>query len=152
MVAVVDHFINKVVLAETDCWLWGEYVKPDGYAVFRIPRAEKVPAHRFAYESFRGPIPEGLTLDHLCRVRHCVNPWHLEPVTQRENILRGMGPPALNSRKTHCKRGHSLGSDGSVYINPKGERICRVCQNETTRRYRERKKLRQSQGDQAPTT
>jgi hypothetical protein len=65
-------------------------------------------AHRVIYEYLVGPIPDGLSIDHLCRVRHCVNPAHLEPVTHRENVLRGQAPTAVNGRKTRCKRGHEF--------------------------------------------
>lgn len=82
-------------------------------------------AHRWSYEHYRGPIPDGLQLDHLCRNIACANPEHLEPVTQRENVLRGVGPTAINAAKTTCIHGHSL---ADAYINPSsGSRMCRAC-------------------------
>lgn len=88
------------------CWLWTGVTVRHGYGI--IQRDGKYHcAHRYVYEYERGPIPEGLTLDHLCRVRSCVNPAHLEPVDLRTNTLRGEGITAQNARKTECPRGHS---------------------------------------------
>lgn len=113
------------------CWLWTGSHSRGGYGQVQIGRRSKnghpspALAHRVAYELFVGPIPEGLTIDHLCRVRHCVNPAHLEPVTRGENTLRGNGACAVNARKTHCKRGHLLDGD-NVRLRPTG-RECRAC-------------------------
>lgn len=83
----------------TPCWVWQRFVNPDGYGIKR--RGERaIGAHRVYYEAKHGPIPAGLELDHLCRVRCCVNPDHLEPVTKRENILRGDGMGARYARRT----------------------------------------------------
>jgi hypothetical protein len=73
-----------------------------------------------------GPIPDGLHLDHLCKVRNCVRPSHLEAVTPRENVMRSDGVASLNARKTHCKRGHPF-SGRNLYVRPNGERACRKC-------------------------
>lgn len=100
-----DRFWMQVVMVE-NCWEWIGTVNSGGYGSFNDGRQFK--AHRWSYARFKGPIPPSLTLDHLCRNRRCVNPDHLEPVTNRENILRGNGPTAENARKTHCKRGHPL--------------------------------------------
>jgi hypothetical protein len=83
-------------------------------------------AHRFAWELLRGAIPDGLTLDHLCRNRRCVNPDHLEPVTAVENTMRGQAPHAINARKTHCLRGHAFDEE-NTYVRSDGARICRAC-------------------------
>ncbi len=84
-------------------------------------------AHRISYMVYRGPIPEGLALDHLCRVRCCVNPDHLEPVSLKENILRGFGKGAIAARRDVCIRGHSL-ADGNTYRPPnKYKRECKIC-------------------------
>jgi hypothetical protein len=95
--------------------------------------------HRFVYELVRGRIPPGLTLDHLCRVRHCVNPYHLEAVPHRVNVLRGDSPLARKARQTHCANGHLL--DG---IRPRGQgRYCKQCLRERGRRlYRAAKRKR----------
>jgi len=104
--------------------------------VWEDGRRRYVRAHRYSYEAFVGPIPEGLTLDHLCRVRNCVNPEHLEPVSLKENLLRGDSSPAHNARKTHCMRGHALSGD-NLYINPgTGYRACRTCLRERARKLR----------------
>lgn len=113
-----DRFWSKVEKTET-CWLWTGGTARNGYGSFwdgnRIGRA-----HRYAYELLVGPIPEGLQLDHLCRVRLCVNPAHLEPVTQQENIRRAM------VSRTHCKRGHEFTPENTVWLNAKHRR-CRKC-------------------------
>lgn len=96
-------------------------------------------AHRMAYEELVGPIADGLQIDHLCRVRCCVNPAHLEPVTQAENIRRGVSPTAANRRKTHCKHGHEFTTENTRLV-PEG-RICRRCDVAKTQRYRALKKV-----------
>lgn len=95
-------------------------------------------AHRAIYETLVGPIPAGLTLDHLCRNRWCVNPQHLEPVTARENVLRGEGLSARRARQTNCKRGHALTVD-NVYAGRR-ERRCRICHAARQLAYDRRKK------------
>nr|WP_157095381.1 HNH endonuclease [Hoyosella altamirensis] len=83
-------------------------------------------AHRWAYIQLISDIPDGLQLDHLCRVRACVNPWHLEPVTPYVNWERGNSPVRANRDKTHCKQGHEFIPE-NTYVNPAGSRICREC-------------------------
>lgn len=132
---VEERFWSKVEKS-TSCWIWTATLTRLGYGHFRM--GEKLrSAHRVAYELLVGPIPEGMTLDHLCRKPACVNPDHLEPVTQHENILRGKAPAAINARKTHCVRGHPLSGE-NLYIRPNGHRRCRACKNigERRRRYR----------------
>lgn len=110
------------------CWKWKGPLSRLGYAKFWSRyggRHKSWLAHRLAYEWCVGPIPEKMTLDHLCRVRHCVNPAHLEPVTHRENVLRGEGVAAKQARQTHCVRGHELSGDNVRYW--KRKRYCRAC-------------------------
>lgn len=91
-----------------NCWVWIGYVdKQTGYAKYKKTGRSRS-SHQVAYEYLIGPVPEGLQLDHLCRVRHCVNPAHLEPVTGKINTLRGTSFSAKNAAKTHCKNGHPL--------------------------------------------
>lgn len=120
-----ERFLAKVEFQPDGCWYWTASVTNGGYGRFLAGDKTRV-AHRVAYEWAKGPVPAGLQLDHLCRVRHCVNPDHLEPVTARENVLRGEGSAAFNARKTHCKRGHELAGD-NMFIK-QGQRICRRCQ------------------------
>lgn len=108
------------------CWEWTGTLNSNGYGVF-WDGDRAVYAHRWSYEHFVGPIPEGMELDHLCRNPRCVRPSHLEPVTHRENMLRGVSPSAIQAKQTVCVRGHSLGPDGDVYITKKGKRQCRAC-------------------------
>lgn len=105
------------------CWPWLACTCR-GYGHFGA-FGRQVQAHRLSYELTRGEIPAGLTLDHLCRNRSCVNPAHLEPVSRGENVLRGAGITARNSAKTHCDAGHEL-SDDNVYFY-RGHRHCRAC-------------------------
>lgn len=121
----VPRFWSKVDLdGPGGCWLWTAGDNGEGYGRFWTGTGS-MQAHRFAYELLVGPIPEGLQIDHLCRVRRCVNPAHLEPVTQRENILRGTSPQAKNATKTHCPKGHPYNEENTRWH--RGSRYCRVC-------------------------
>jgi len=117
--------------AADDCWLWAGYKERNGYGRLFF-QGVRVSAHRFAYELTRGKIPKGLTIDHLCRVRHCVNPHHMEAVPNGVNVLRGVGLTAQNARKTHCPQGHLYSSAR----NGQGRRDCHVCRREQYRRRR----------------
>lgn len=119
-----ERFWAKVNKTET-CWLWTAQIDADGYGHFRWD-GKRGAAHRFAYEYFIGPIPNGLQLDHLCRTRACVNPAHLEPVTCRENLLRGATFQSANALKTHCQQGHPF-DDENTYITANGSRACKAC-------------------------
>lgn len=112
------------------CWLWLGTKNSYGYGRLIINKHERG-AHRFAYERQVGPIPAGLEIDHLCRVRHCVNPTHLEPVTTTVNIRRGI---RANSLKTHCKYGHAFDEANTYRCH--GHRYCRACGRESARRKR----------------
>lgn len=97
-------------------------------------------AHRLAYEMLRGPIPKDKEIDHLCRERSCANPWHLEIVPRRENVLRGESPMAKHARKTHCIHGHPLTGE-NLYVRPDNEgRQCRACRQEAMRRFYTRRR------------
>ncbi len=114
---------------ENGCWPWllAPQGKAEGPKYGRFwSQNRQVVAHRVVYELLIGPVPDGLTLDHLCRNTMCVNPNHLEPVTSKENSLRGTNPFAENARKTHCQAGHPLSGD-NLKINSQGNRMCRAC-------------------------
>lgn len=124
-----ERFWAKVNKTDS-CWLWQAARNNTGYGVFWRDRRVGV-AHRYAYELVVGEIPEGLQLDHLCRVRHCVNPAHLEPVTNRENWRRGDSPSATAYRTGVCKYGHSL--DDAMKDRLGQIRNCRTCKLEKRR-------------------
>jgi hypothetical protein len=106
------------------CWLWLGALNDKGYACFESEHGQT--GHRFAYIHFIGPVLEGLVLDHKCRTRSCVNPWHLEAVTNLENIRRGV--VGINSRsKTHCPKGHDYNAENTAVRC--GKRQCRTCEN-----------------------
>lgn len=134
------RFWRKVTATGGSCWLWTGYTNPGGYGQFKwgpMPRL----THRVAYEVLVGPIPAGLQLDHLCRNPACCNPAHLEPVTGRENVLRGDTIAARQSRRTHCPEGHPLAGDNLVaYELRRGQRKCKTCHRDRERaRYQARK-------------
>lgn len=110
----------------TGCWLWTRHVQGDGYGTFTASGKSYL-AHRWAYEHHRGPIPPGLEMDHLCRIRPCVNPWHLEAVTHTENLRRGMSPAMIAHRTKVCQRGHS---EWALYS---GAYQCRACRRDNYR-------------------
>lgn len=110
------------------CHIWEGYVKETGYGQIRVHGRTR-PAHVVAWTNANGPVPEGHDLDHLCRVRNCIRPDHLEPVTRGENLRRGIGPELHRQRqraKTHCIRGHAY-SPENTFINVNGARVCRPC-------------------------
>lgn len=111
----------------TGCWLWTAAKLRGGYACYHNPGGTRA-AHRVAYEALVGPVARELDVDHLCRVRHCVNPAHLEPVTHAENMRRGEQATA-----THCQRGHELTSDNIYWQGGGRWRTCRLCKNGSTR-------------------
>lgn len=115
--------------SDAECWPWRAKPDRDGYGTFTVD-GNNVRAHRFAYELTYGTIDAGLQFDHLCRNRICVNPAHLEPVTQLVNLFRGNGVGAVNRRKTHCPRGHDYTPANTwLYRAPDGHvrRHCRTC-------------------------
>ena len=112
-----------------ECWPWRGAIRSDGYGRYRDSNA-----HRAAYLLLRGPVPAGLVLDHLCRNRACVNPDHLEPVSDVVNIRRGE-----RATKPRCIRGHPFAGDNLV-VRPNGWRKCRECNRTFWRAYKARKR------------
>ena len=107
------------------CWLWQRSKTAPGYAQARIEGTVQL-VHRWLYEQMVSTIPAALTLDHLCRVRHCVNPAHLEPVSRGENVLRGESPAAQANRQTRCSKGHLL-TPGNLVNTSRRQRRCLIC-------------------------
>ena len=164
-IPVPQRFWSKVEFTES-CWLWRAGKQSRGYGTFKSG-AKNVYVHRWAYKFCVGPIPKGLTLDHLCHNedesclggptclhRSCVKPEHLEPVTDRINILRGVGVTAALARQTHCIRGHAL-DEANTAIRPRSggrtERVCRVCDVIRNAEYRLRKRAAEMMSAAAET-
>lgn len=137
MIPPIDRFFSKIEINEsTGCWEWKAFIHK-GYARLNVG-GKIVEAHRWIYELLIG-IPAGLQLDHLCRVRHCVNPDHLEPVTSHENTMRGESIVAKRASQTRCIRGHLLSGNNVSIVNYRGtHRRCLKCHaiRETARRLR----------------
>jgi len=131
------RLFSRVRIEPNGCWEWKGVPTCNGYG--RIKVEKPVLVHRFSYEFFKGPIPEGLQIDHLCGNKICVNPAHLEAVTQWENMTRaGTQVSVVNGGKTHCKRGHEFTPE-NIYRQPGKPahwRICRTCERERTQRRR----------------
>jgi hypothetical protein len=139
------RFWVKVAPAnEQGCMLWTAGKDRDGYGQFKLTGMSDR-AHRISYTLANGPIPTGLQIDHLCRVRHCVAPAHLEAVSLQENLRRGAGGAiggrangAQERAKTHCPKGHAYAGE-NLYTYPDGRRECRACRREAHRRYHQGK-------------
>ena len=140
-----ERFSAKTLKTEA-CWLWQGYKQRDGYGVFCLTKHKEVMAHRWAYTHSKGAIPAGMEIDHVCSVRNCVNPAHLEAVTHAANVQRGVARGgysvhhkllgALNAVKTHCKNGHPYSGDNLRIDASSGARRCRICDREKVNKYR----------------
>lgn len=141
----IDLFWEKVaVRSRNECWQWLGYRDPEGYGRFheRTGSAKihiTIRAHRWIYKEVVGDIPEGYVIDHLCRDRGCVNPSHLEAVTNQENLERGWGRRIKNGMVNECINGHEFTSD-NTYLHPRGSKVCRTCTARSRRKYELRKK------------
>ena len=134
------RFWEKIQFLESGCWEWKGALNSDGYGNFNFD-GQINGAHRFAYQAFRSTIPNGYEIDHLCRNPKCVNPSHLEVVTHRENVLRGLAPIACGQfqvAKTHCPYGHDYNEE-NTYYRVAGGRQCRACDRLYQRRKRRTK-------------
>lgn len=147
---VGERIQSRVTIDPGGCWLMDGHLR-NGYALMRDAEGRQRDAHRVVYEEYVGPIPEGLQLDHVCHTlakdcagghscphRRCVNPAHLEPVTHRENALRGVSFSAANAVKTHCANGHEYTPENTYYRTPT-HRVCRICNNAAAQAYYRRK-------------
>ena len=117
------------------CWIWIGALRKGDYGQIVIDGKKKL-AHRISYEIHKGPIPEGMELDHICRMHQCINPDHLEAVSHRVNVLRGAAPSAVHAAKTHCSKGHEFSA--SITINGKVRRHCKICKRITQRAWESR--------------
>jgi hypothetical protein len=123
-----DRFWSKVN-ADGVCWEWTAARNNTGYGTFNVggKKTRTVTAHRYAYETLVGLVPEEYDLDHLCRNRACVNPDHMEPVSHKVNVLRGVSFSAINATKTHCPQGHAYTPE-NTRTERYGGRRCRTCE------------------------
>lgn len=124
MSALPASFLAKT--RETSCLVWIGSTNSKGYGIVNVGNGVRALAHRVAYEAEYGPIPDGMVLDHLCRVRNCVNPMHLEVVTIAENNRRGRSLSALKPGGV-CSNGHRLADESAIYTRPNGVKECREC-------------------------
>jgi hypothetical protein len=129
VIRLPKYIAQRVTISQSGCWLCSGF-QNNGYSKITKNHITYL-AHRFMYELAYGPIPKNKQLDHLCRVRNCVNPEHLEPVTLSENVLRGEGITANNARKEQCPYGHEY-SGGNLYVDKRGFRYCKRCKAETS--------------------
>lgn len=133
-IPVIEKIRARIREDESGCWIWTGTIDASGYGKFYNPATQADGlAHRLSYEAALGPIPSGLTLDHLCRITRCVNPAHLEPVTLEENIRRAA------RTKTHCVNGHPF-DEANTGKKPGGVRRCLTCHREQQREYSRRRR------------
>jgi hypothetical protein len=130
---LIDRLMARAHLDVNGCWIWGGYCNRDGYGKIKDDGGRRLlSTHRVTYEHFVEPIPDGLQIDHLCRNRACCNPAHLEPVTSRENTMRGRTLASINAMLTHCRKGHPF-DEANTRMHGGGRR-CRACAREWAQR------------------
>ncbi len=126
--------MSHIEIAESGCWLWTGFTDR-GYGYFSMGTYQMRP-HRFAYQWFVGELPRELTIDHLCRVRNCVNPDHLEAVPIQVNLKRGFSFSAINGAKTQCKFGHPFDAENTAILTgPIKGRVCKTCSRHRAREW-----------------
>lgn len=129
------RFWDKVSKQANVCWIWNGAVDAHGYGSI-LEKGKIKKSHRVSYIMFHGEIPKDVVIDHICKIKRCVNPLHLQVVTLGENTLLGDGPTAQNKRKTHCIRGHKLSGD-NIYLYERAghtNRQCRICRKLTLKK------------------
>ncbi len=145
MSTLLDRFDEKYQKGSSDeCWQWLASTNEQGYGQIKADYGlgnKKYYAHRVAFEKAKGPVPEGLVVDHICKNPGCVNSAHLRAVTKLENTMIGNGFYAVNGRKTHCDRGHLFSPENTVIRSDGGKRRCRICKN-----FQEKRRRRQVRG------
>lgn len=124
------------------CWIWQGSKNNKGYGLFSVA-CKRTLAHRYAFTLIVGEIPPSKHLDHLCRQPLCVNPRHLEVVSHRENVLRGLSPAANNARKTHCHKGHPFSKKNGLNRSD-GKRWCKICERQRDKEKKARRKKREA--------
>lgn len=125
--SIRERLLRDVVFApKPRCWVWIGTAIQAGYGSLRINKKHHL-AHRLSYQIHKGKIPAGLCIDHLCRNRRCINPEHLEAVTQRENILRGISPGAIGARASACSHGHPFVPENTSPMRVHGKIVGRRC-------------------------
>ncbi len=135
-----ERIAARVVVDINGCHLWTGAKTTAGYGLLSVGNIRYY-VHRLTYQSVHGPMAPDVILDHLCRVRHCCNPAHLEPVSRGENVLRGISPPAMNARKTVFSCGHPATPDNTYYLHCRMERLCKQCANRKNKeRYRAKRR------------
>lgn len=127
----IQRLCAKISIQPNGCWEWTGAKAGVGYGAIAYD-GRLTYTHRVAYELFVGPIGSGLQIDHLCRNRICCNPDHLEPVTQRENMVRGTSLFAQQLKRTHCPRGHEYTAE-NTHLSKRNERTCRQCGRDKAR-------------------
>ena len=131
----LERFQRMYKVVPGGCWMWMHLRTHLDYGRFCFEGKWRL-AHRVGYQLLKGPIPDGLTLDHLCRNTWCVNPDHMDPVTQKENNLRGNSLAAWRARQTHCKRGHAFDEANTYRDRSSNRRYCIACRAVTGEAWR----------------
>lgn len=122
---IEGRFHLKYIITN-ECWLWRASKLESGYGLFTDESGKTVTAHRWSYQHFKGVIPQGLIIDHICRNPSCVNPKHLQAITQSNNIKRSLLVKARSAR-THCKHGHAFTPENTRYVKGQRGRRCATC-------------------------